>query len=268
MQKRREPHLHHGDTEAQRFYREHQDFCLEFFSSLILCVLRVFAVRLVLSALLLFSFSPLLPTAETVCIDPGHSKATVGAVGRRGGVEYKLCWEIAVKLKAELEKSGVDVVLTKRNAAENVTNEARAGVANTHHAALFLRLHCDAGSESGLATFYPASPGRKDGVRGPSKEIIAASRRAASVFHPATIKALGGALKSRGIRTDKQTAIGRKQGALTGSIHSKVPVLLIEMGVISNSKDEAFLIKPANQNTLARALAKGVQAVLDSHPNL
>ena len=202
--------------------------------------------------------------AETVCIDPGHSKATVGATGRHGGVEYKLCWQVALKLKADLEKSGLTVVLTKQNVTENVTNENRAAIANKNNAALFLRLHCDAGKESGFATFYPAKSGVKDGVRGPSLEVIAASKKAAVVFHPAAIADLAGALKSRGIRTDKQTAIGSKQGALTGSIFSKVPVVLVEMCVLSNAKDEAFILKEQNQERLAHALAEGVRAVLAS----
>ncbi len=212
--------------------------------------------------LFLLCFSWQVCKAETVCIDPGHSKATVGAVGKRGGVEYKLCWQVALKLKAELEKSGVTVILTKKNVAENVTNENRAAIANANHAALFLRLHCDAGSESGLATFYPAQTGIKDGVRGPSSEVITASKRAASAFHPAVIVDLKGILKSRGIRTDKQTAIGSKQGALTGSIFSKVPVVLVEMCVLSNPKDEAFILKEQNQERLAHALAEGVLATL------
>ncbi|MCL5459957.1 hypothetical protein M3M33_15070, partial [Loigolactobacillus coryniformis] len=83
----------------------------------------------------------------------------------------------------------------------------------------------------------------KDGVRGPSKSVIAASKRAASAFHSAVIKDLDGALKSRGVRTDKQTAIGGKQGALTGSIFSRVPVVLAEMCVLSNRKDEAFILQ-------------------------
>ena len=200
--------------------------------------------------------------AETVCIDPGHSRATVGAVGKRGGVEYKLCWQIALKLKAELEKNGITVVLAKPNRDANIANEDRAAVANKNNAALFLRLHCDAGSQSGFATFYPAQQGIKDGIRGPSKSVIAASKRAASAFHNAVIKTLDGALKSRGVRTDKQTAIGSKQGALTGSIFSQVPVVLAEMCVLSNSKDEAFILQEKNQDRLAQAMAAGVRAVL------
>lgn len=200
--------------------------------------------------------------AETVCIDPGHSRATVGAVGKRGGVEYKLCWQIALKLKAELEKSGITVVVAKPNRDANIANEDRAAVANKNNAALFLRLHCDAGSEPGFATFYPAQQGIKNGVRGPSKSVIAASKRAASAFHTAVIRTLDGALKSRGIRTDKQTAIGSRQGALTGSIFSQVPVVLAEMCVLSNRKDEAFILQEKNQDQLARAMAAGVQAVL------
>jgi len=49
---------------------------------------------------------------------------------------------------------------------------------------------------------------------------------------------------------------------LTGSIFSQVPVVLAEMCVLSNRKDEAFILQEKNQDQLARAMAAGVQAVL------
>lgn len=192
--------------------------------------------------------SLVMQSAPVVCIDPGHAKATVGASGKHLA-EYKVCWLMAQKLRAELQQRGVTVVLTKRNQNEDVPNEMRAEIANRNRANLLLRLHCDAGRDSGIATFYPNRQGVRNGVRGPSREVMEASRADAFVFHAALIRSLQGALPNRGVRGDSQTAVGSKQGALTGSIYAQVPVLLVEMAVITNRRDEAFLAS-SNGSTL------------------
>ncbi len=197
-------------------------------------------------------------SGKTICIDPGHSKMTVGAHGRHT-TEYQICWAVAQKLKRSLVSQGANVVLTKASADENVTNEKRAAIANYANADLFLRLHCDAGSGIGIATFYPAAQGSTHGVRGPRKEVIEASRNYAYLFHTQLIKVLSKNLKNRGIRTDNQTAVGNRQGgALTGSIYSRRPVLLVEMCVLTSPTDEQFILSERGQNLIVHAMTAGV----------
>ena len=218
------------------------------------------AVCIAWIALLFFCAALPVCAAPVICIDPGHSKATVGTRGRKL-IEYQICWTMALKLKAELTKRGYAVVLAKPNRDVNTPTEDRARLASKVHAALFLRLHCDAGNESGIATFFPAQQGTALGTTGPAPAVLKASRQAAHLFHHDLIKTLHGALHNRGIRTDAQTAVGSKQGgALTGSIFSEVPVILVEMCVLQQKNDEAFLASPHGQNLLTRALADGVQA--------
>lgn len=193
-----------------------------------------------------------------ICIDPGHSRATVGTRGKRL-LEYQICWVMANRLKAELMRRGYAVILTKPNQDANISNEDRAKTANRAHAALLIRLHCDAGNEPGIATFYPNRQGNFGGVRGPSVEVMRKSGVAAKRFHAALVRALHGALKDRGIRTDAQTAVGSKQGALTGSIYAEVPVILVEMAVLQQRHDEAFLVSEAGQDLLTKAMADGIR---------
>ncbi len=69
---------------------------------------------------------------------------------------------------------------------------------------------------------------------------------------------LAGKLKDGGVRGDSKTAIGSKQGALTGSVFSDVPVVLIEMVTLSNARDAAFIKQPAGQSLMAQAIAQGI----------
>ena len=197
-----------------------------------------------------------------VCLDPGHTSETSQGTASRDGrlTERHVNWVVGLRLKALLEAAGATVVLTKTSEGQVVANRQRAEIANAAHAALLLRLHCDSGEQSGLATYFPDRQGRRFGVTGPSPAVISASRRAAFVFQPAVIAALGGSERDAGIKGDSQTAIGGKQGALTGSIFSHVPALTVEMCVLTNPHDYRFIRTSEGQETMARALLAGVAA--------
>ena len=196
-----------------------------------------------------------------VVIDPGHpSETSQGASGPGGATEIQVNWAVAQRLKALLEEEGIQVVLTKLVEEELVTNRHRAEIGSYLGADVMVRLHCDAGSHHGTATFYPDRQGTRWGITGPSQEVIDASGAFAGIFHPAMIQALGPDWPDLGIKGDSKTAVGSQQGALTGSIFSRVPVVTVEMVVITNPEEEAFIASPQGQERMARALAAGVQA--------
>ncbi len=207
-------------------------------------------------------------TGYTVCLDPGHTSETSAGTQSRDGTltERHVNWVVAQDLRPLLLAAGARVVLTKTSENQVVTNRRRAEIANAAHADLFLRLHCDAASDSGIATFYPDRQGRVQGRTGPSPFIIAASRRAAALFHPATVAALGGVLADRGIKGDSATGVGARQGALTGSIFSQVPALTVEMVVLTDDHDFRFIRTAAGQRRMAQALLAGVEAVARQNP--
>jgi N-acetylmuramoyl-L-alanine amidase len=75
---------------------------------------------------------------------------------------------------------------------------------------------------------------------------------------------LRGHLNDRGVRTEQQTAVGKKNGALIGSIFSEVPVILVEMAVLTQPKDEAFIGNKKGQLIMAKALFAGTKAALQA----
>lgn len=192
-----------------------------------------------------------------VCIDPGHSRATVGARGA-DSAEYQVCWQVAVRLRSILKADGVTVVMTKQNEDQSVRNRDRAAIANRAGASLFIRLHGDAAHDSGCSVYYPAQQGVHDGVRGPSEQVIAESRRAAVTLHSVLIRRLKPYLRDRGLHSDSATYVGSRQGALTGSIFSRVPIVLVEMVVITNPHDEDFIDSDIGQSIMAHSLAAAI----------
>jgi N-acetylmuramoyl-L-alanine amidase len=202
---------------------------------------------------------------HVVVVDPGHpSETSEGTRGPSGLTENHVNWVMGQKLRALLEERGYEVIMTKLVEDELVTNRHRADVANYNSADLMVRLHCDAGDHHGTATFYPDRQGTRFEVTGPSDDVIASSEALARAFHPAMIAALGADWNDLGIMGDSKTAVGSRQGALTGSIFSKVPVVTVEMVVLTNPVDEAFIAEEAGQDRMARAIAAGIDAYLQS----
>jgi len=178
-----------------------------------------------------------------------------------------VAWREALLVRNRLERDGMTVVLTKSRINELVRNRQRAETANRAGAALLVRLHCDAQGGSGAATYYPSRTGTSGGVRGPSPAVLADSRRMARLFHHAMVRRLAPALRDRGLHTDASTQVGSQQGALTGSIFSQVPVLLVEMCVLTNPHDEAFVSSSEGAARLAEAITAGIEAAVAVPPS-
>jgi N-acetylmuramoyl-L-alanine amidase len=194
-----------------------------------------------------------------IAIDPGHpSETSSGTEVQNGTTEVHVAWQVALRLEEMLRERGYAVVMTKSREMQLVRNVERAETGNRAGAALMVRLHADASSDSGFAIYYPDRQGTAEGKTGPSVEVIRDSRAAAESLHAGMSPLLVGYLKDGGVRGDSKTLVGSRQGALTGSIFSEIPVVLIEMVTLSNPRDAAFIKREAGQSLMARAIADGV----------
>lgn len=193
-----------------------------------------------------------------ICIDPGHP-SEVGS-GTRGKklTELGVNWDIAQLLRDRLKSDGYTVVMTKSSLKEKVTNKRRGEIANAAKASLFLRLHCDAAAGTGYTTYYPTQAGRSQGVTGPTRETLMKTAPVAKAFHEGLSLYLNGRHQDNGLKSDLKTLIGGKQGALTGSIFSKVPTVLVEMVVLTNPKDELWIGSKAGKAAMVAGLEAGV----------
>lgn len=194
-----------------------------------------------------------------ICIDPGHpSEINDGKTVQNGTSEVHIAWVTALKLQKLLEAKGYQVILTKAEENQLVRNKERALIANRANAALTIRLHCDAFAGSGFAVYYPDRQGTKEGRTGPSKDVMENSLSAATAIHAEMTRLLEDVLKDRGVLGDSKTLIGSKQGALTGSIFSNVPIVTVEMVVLSDKQDAEFIKSEDGQQQMARAIAEGI----------
>jgi len=164
--------------------------------------------------------------------------------------ESEVNLEVALKLRTELQARGVKVIMVRTSQNVNISNSQRAAIANNAHAALFIRLHCDGignSSTHGFSTLIPAS----NHWTGP---IVSSSARAGAIVQSAALKATGA--RNAGVV---------QRGDLSGFNWAKVPTVLVEMGFMSNSAEDAALTSAGYQHKLATGLANGVVQYLKSH---
>lgn len=195
-----------------------------------------------------------------ICIDPGHpSEVSSGKEIQNGTSEVHVAWVVALRLQKMLKGKGYKVVMTKSAEEQLVKNKERAMITNKAGAALMVRLHCDSSAGQGFAVYYPDRQGTTQGVTGPTRDVIESSKRAADAIHEGMAEVLGSVLKDGGVRGDSQTFVGSRQGALTGSIFSEVPVVTIEMVVLNKKSDAEFIKSEGGQQKMAQAIASGIE---------
>ena len=181
---------------------------------------------------------------HTVVLDPGHGGSDSGAVGPHGVTEKSVTLSVAKKVQSILKASGTRVIMTREtdrdvyaaNATDRQELQARVNVGlRVPEAEIFLSIHCNAFSNPaahGMETYH--CPGAYGGGK------------LATILNEELERA--GGLFNRGVKTANFYVMR----------HSKVPASLIELGFITNYREEALLSDDEYQNKLAMAIAKGI----------
>jgi N-acetylmuramoyl-L-alanine amidase len=191
---------------------------------------------------------------QTEPIGPGSSTRKIKDGGGTHGVvsglrEADLDLRVGLRLRALLERAGVKVVMTRtRTAGTSIGNVARARIANSAGAALFLRIHADGSTDPrsrGTHTLYPAFHA------GWTDDVYTESKRAARIVQVELRAELG--FPDRGLQ---------ERSDFTGFNWSDVPVILVEMGFMTNPTEDRLLATPAYQRRAAVGLCRGTLRVL------
>jgi len=94
---------------------------------------------------------------RVIVLDPGHGGTDPGARGPSGVLEKDVVLALARALRAELERQGLKVVLT-REGSDNPSFDDRAALANAQRGALFVTLHVSSTGPIGTVRSYYLSP--------------------------------------------------------------------------------------------------------------
>ena len=214
-----------------------------------------------------------------IVIDPGHGGIDPGAVGSSIN-EKQLTLAVAKALKKELEDTGKFRVLLTRSRDVYIPLRERFGLAREKGADLFISLHADSHNNplTRGASVYTLSEKASDA----ESEALAAKENKSDIIAGVDLSKQSNVVSNilidlaqrdtKNMSTRFASLLVRElkdQTMLLGNTHRfagfavlkapDVPSVLIEMGYISSSKDEALLSSSGHQKKLARAVRQAVE---------
>lgn len=201
-----------------------------------------------------------------VAIDPGHqgswvdmsdtepngpgssemkAKATTGTQGSFSGkTEYELNLEISLLLREELEARGYEVILTREDNDTAISNADRAQMAYEQGGDIYVRIHAngsDDSSVSGALAMVPSSANSYVGYLAEDSYLLADC-----ILSDYCERA---GFSSLGIQYYDN---------MTGINWSQIPVMILEMGFMTNQSDDLRMADSAVQPLMVEGIADGI----------
>lgn len=200
-------------------------------------------------------------TGKTICIDAAHGIFTENKQeaiapgmsllkdgfkeGTKGAniTEDEITLAVANVLKEKLEAKGATVIMTRTTNETTLSNADRANFANDNNADICIKLHAD-GTKEGGTGMTMLIPGNKYIT---DKNLVSKSKLLGKTVLNGAIAKTGAA--KRGVYTTNEMA---------GFNWSKIPVVLLEMGYLTNPQDEAKLSDANYQALIADGIVEGI----------
>lgn len=198
-----------------------------------------------------------------ICIDPGHqqkgnknlepigpgssnkkakvSQGTAGVGSKKA--EYEVNLEAANILKEILIKKGYKVIMTRESHDVNISNAERAEISNKANANITIRIHCDSlkdSSKTGATILVPSKESKY------TKNIYDESKAFGDI--------LKDNLKSQNIKVNGVI----ERNDITGFNWSIVPVVILEMGFMSNFNEDRMLCDKNYQERLMNIVSDAI----------
>ncbi|MGI5864338.1 MAG: N-acetylmuramoyl-L-alanine amidase family protein [Myxococcales bacterium] len=222
-------------------------------------------------------------SGPVVVLDPGHGGPKVGAVSARGDHEKEIALEIARKLKAELEKASVRVLMTREN-DKDVELKERIRFANEAGADVFVSIHLNSmpkrywNKVRGIETYFLSMEATGERARqvaalenAEAGEQAAASDDLAFILNDLAqtqahrdASRLAYAVHQQLVADLKATDRGVHQAPFIVLMGAQMPAILAEVGFLSHSAEAKQLRDAAHQEKIARSLARAITAFLET----
>ena len=195
------------------------------------------------------------PTVRTVVIDAGHGGEEDGARGPVGTLEKDITLSVARRLRDAIEsRLGLRVILT-RNRDETVDLDERAAIANNNKADLFISFHANASTHpgpEGAAVFYLSIDEYGEEARelagreGQTIPVVGGGTREIDLilWEMAQVRYLEHSAQFAGyVEGELGRRVTMSQGAIQQApfrvlVGANMPAVLVEMGFISNPRQE------------------------------
>ena len=231
--------------------------------------------------------APASSAKRVIVIDPGHGGHDPGAIGVTGAKEKEVNLGVALLLKAELEKTGSYTVVLTREDDTFLDHPERVQLAREAGADLFISIHADsldAGRSARGASVYTLA---EDASYRQKSEILQDNNWLIDVDLSEREQEVSDILIDLAQRqtrnqsdTFAETLIPelRKAGPVLRNTHRNagyfvllapdVPAVLLEVGFLSDARDEALLKTTRHRKKLARAVSHAITTYFNNADKL
>ena len=150
---------------------------------------------------------------------------------------------IGYAVSQKLLNEGYKVIMTRESHNVNISNSERAMFANNNKANMVIRVHADSlnnPGKTGASILIPAKESKY------TTSIYKDSQNCGNL--------ISNKMKEAGIKVNGVF----ERGDLTGFNWSQVPVVLVEMGFLSNYTEDQMMSNPEYQKRLMQAISDGL----------
>jgi N-acetylmuramoyl-L-alanine amidase len=190
----------------------------------------------------------------TITLDPGHGGRDRGAAGKYT-IEKAATLLMAYRVAAILRACGYRVYLT-RNGDYYVPLAERCRIQRRHKSDLFVSIHFNAAEKKsfhGIETFALTPAGAASTSGGPPL-----NKRFFGNFFDANNLLLAYTIQKALLRRTGAFDRGVKRARFAVLKDIDAPGVLVEVGFVSNPREEQMMLNPAYRDKIARGIAEGI----------
>ena len=216
---------------------------------------------------------------RTVVLDPGHGGADHGARGASGLLEKTIALQMAKRIGSELERKGIQVLYT-RSSDEFISLAERTDLANASDADLFISVHANASKDRGARgaeTYFVSLDASDEEARRVAlvENQVFDREDVATDSNDLVASIMGDLIRTDHLRTSSELARGIqqqldqlpgrsrgvKQAPFVVLMRVNMPAVLLEIGFITNKREESLLRGRKRQRAIARSVAHAVEGL-------
>ncbi len=221
---------------------------------------------------------------KRIIVDPGHGGSDTGAIGRDGMYEKDIALDIALRLRAAIQRElrDVEVVLT-RDTDRFVPLEERTAIANARQADLFISIHLNSSPTplaSGVETYFLSLDATKEELDVATRENATTSRSAGELQGllqriVTDTRVTESRTFAQSIQSSLVSGLGRisptagfnrgvKKAPFVVLLGANMPSVLTEVSFLSHPKDGEALRAIEFRQSIADSLCDGIKRYIET----